>query len=151
MGGEQKRTRQRSVSWKIGNQVTHVATHLFSCVVDPHGCPQLFHFSFEAHGDVEFLPRQTVDLNQLDEKILESFLIDQNINLLCHFAKSPVIGSRATRLSNDVTLPQVPHQFQEPNSGILEGLEGKRSEEHTSELQSHHDLVCRLLLEKKKK
>src|SRR5260221_9409888 len=29
------------------------------------------------------------------------------------------------------------------------GLE--RSEEHTSELQSHSDLVCRLLLEKKKK
>jgi len=27
----------------------------------------------------------------------------------------------------------------------------ERSEEHTSELQSHHDLVCRLLLEKKKK
>src|SRR5438034_4140097 len=27
----------------------------------------------------------------------------------------------------------------------------KRSEEHTSELQSHSDLVCRLLLEKKKK
>src|SRR5260221_9025563 len=31
------------------------------------------------------------------------------------------------------------------NSGV-----GKRSEEHTSELQSHSDLVCRLLLEKKK-
>src|SRR5438034_1701622 len=28
---------------------------------------------------------------------------------------------------------------------------GGRSEEHTSELQSHSDLVCRLLLEKKKK
>src|SRR5438034_3683786 len=27
----------------------------------------------------------------------------------------------------------------------------QRSEEHTSELQSHSDLVCRLLLEKKKK
>src|SRR5438132_7540326 len=27
---------------------------------------------------------------------------------------------------------------------------GGRSEEHTSELQSHSDLVCRLLLEKKK-
>src|SRR5206468_5735891 len=27
---------------------------------------------------------------------------------------------------------------------------GKRSEEHTSELQSRSDLVCRLLLEKKK-
>src|SRR5690349_22158359 len=28
---------------------------------------------------------------------------------------------------------------------------GNRSEEHTSELQSRRDLVCRLLLEKKKK
>src|SRR5260221_10769422 len=28
--------------------------------------------------------------------------------------------------------------------------ERERSEEHTSELQSHSDLVCRLLLEKKK-
>src|SRR5690242_20956687 len=30
-------------------------------------------------------------------------------------------------------------------------LRGGRSEEHTSELQSHVNLVCRLLLEKKKK
>src|SRR5206468_4806416 len=30
-------------------------------------------------------------------------------------------------------------------------LRAKRSEEHTSELQSRSDLVCRLLLEKKKK
>src|SRR5260221_1228239 len=57
--------------------------------------------------------------------------------------------------------------FQENNAGIIQklysevssenGLEHvvhvqkKRSEEHTSELQSHSDLVCRLLLEKKKK
>src|SRR5437773_3714903 len=30
-------------------------------------------------------------------------------------------------------------------------IRARRSEEHTSELQSHHELVCRLLLEKKKK
>src|SRR5688572_30898741 len=30
-------------------------------------------------------------------------------------------------------------------------LDGRRSEEHTSELQSQSNLVCRLLLEKKKK
>src|SRR5437588_1542917 len=29
-------------------------------------------------------------------------------------------------------------------------VDARRSEEHTSELQSHSDLVCRLLLEKKK-
>src|SRR5437667_11657509 len=34
------------------------------------------------------------------------------------------------------------HSFPDPSVS--------RSEEHTSELQSHHDLVCRLLLEKKK-
>src|SRR5258705_7586767 len=33
----------------------------------------------------------------------------------------------------------------------LVGLDGGRSEEHTSELQSLRHLVCRLLLEKKKK
>src|SRR5438034_11440695 len=35
------------------------------------------------------------------------------------------------------------------NPGIARSR--SRSEEHTSELQSHSDLVCRLLLEKKKK
>src|SRR5260221_10827081 len=50
-----------------------------------------------------------------------------------------------------------------PEQGIFDGhghdrwLRGttvynfNRSEEHTSELQSHSDIVCRLLLEKKKK
>src|SRR5690242_21776780 len=33
----------------------------------------------------------------------------------------------------------------------LDALKPGRSEEHTSELQSHVNLVCRLLLEKKKK
>src|SRR5690349_23789246 len=43
-------------------------------------------------------------------------------------------------------------------TGVVGLIEGKnpssrivRSEEHTSELQSRRDLVCRLLLEKKKK
>src|SRR5438034_8639749 len=34
---------------------------------------------------------------------------------------------------------------------VILGVSLVRSEEHTSELQSHSDLVCRLLLEKKKK
>src|SRR5438132_2785079 len=40
-----------------------------------------------------------------------------------------------------------------PRGGAETGRQGRpitqRSEEHTSELQSHSDLVCRLLLEKK--
>src|SRR5260221_8937660 len=42
-----------------------------------------------------------------------------------------------------------------PHMGLTAWVGGRprktRSEEHTSELQSHSDLVCRLLLEKKKK
>src|SRR5947207_10655866 len=45
------------------------------------------------------------------------------------------------------TMPAHSH----PQEQIVHILEGQRSEEHTSELQSHSDLVCRLLLEKKKR
>src|SRR5476649_650659 len=38
-----------------------------------------------------------------------------------------------------------------PPSSATRAIGNRRSEEHTSELQSHSDLVCRLLLEKKKK
>src|SRR5260221_8802916 len=37
-----------------------------------------------------------------------------------------------------------------PDATVISGDMEARSEEHTSELQSHSDLVCRLLLEKKK-
>src|SRR2546429_5815860 len=38
-----------------------------------------------------------------------------------------------------------------PGHGLPQEPRGQRSEEHTSELQSRLHLVCRLLLEKKKK
>src|SRR3989454_8946474 len=41
--------------------------------------------------------------------------------------------------------------FQSNHEGALVDLFHKRSEEHTSELQSPCNLVCRLLLEQKKK
>src|SRR5437773_8405093 len=47
---------------------------------------------------------------------------------------------------------EVPVRRLEAHGGIRVDVTARtRSEEHTSELQSHHDLVCRLLLEKKKK
>src|SRR5437773_3641006 len=77
-------------------------------------------------------------------------------------------SSRRTRPVIRILLPgavftHVGNHAPEPVGGIAPvGLDGAlgcvrvsridrpRSEEHTSELQSHHDLVCRLLLEKKK-
>src|SRR5471032_3687616 len=47
---------------------------------------------------------------------------------------------------------QVPSQVPGQTTGQLSGQQQNqaRSAEHTSELQSHQDIVCRLLLEKKK-
>src|SRR2546427_9631759 len=42
------------------------------------------------------------------------------------------------------------HQANGKGAGPIKPLDGSRSEEHTSELQSQSNLVCRLLLEKKK-
>src|SRR5438034_2347182 len=50
------------------------------------------------------------------------------------------VGSRARPPSSREAVP----------GGAGGQLSEVRSEEHTSELQSHSDLVCRLLLEKKK-
>src|SRR5437667_6468141 len=58
----------------------------------------------------------------------------------------PVLDSVAI-----TTVPEVDLTLPIPQGVGTGELVVIRSEEHTSELQSHHDLVCRLLLEKKKK
>src|SRR5947207_7488899 len=54
-------------------------------------------------------------------------------------------GGRRARVARDARRGRRQHHRGEP---LLDDV--VRSEEHTSELQSHSDLVCRLLLEKKK-
>src|SRR5436190_4239310 len=63
-------------------------------------------------------------------------------------------GRRATRGAEGRHQPERPRrQLHRGGTGQRRAGIGRprsRSEEHTSELQSHSDLVCRLLLEKKK-
>src|SRR5438132_13821761 len=62
-----------------------------------------------------------------------------------HIRRSPTeIGAMLRRLRAHAPRPPSARGLPAPAATI-------RSEEHTSELQSHSDLVCRLLLEKKKK
>src|SRR5438874_10646469 len=76
----------------------------------------------------------------------------------CSWAATPAF-SAATCAANGVLLreprkPQPPAVAQEsvlPCRSVMVMIVLLRSEVHTSELQSRRDLVCRLLLEKKKK
>src|SRR5690242_21001804 len=67
----------------------------------------------------------------------------------CSEAKRKVDGKLTDhRQAGPITLP---NPWPASHRNTLSGFFRVRSEEHTSELQSHVNLVCRLLLEKKKK
>src|SRR5438477_3128918 len=79
---------------------------------------------------------------KVEEEAWSDDRLDFRVRALGQVAAGIVqVGEDSVRL--EVTLPWLLHKFGEVTS--------RRSEEHTSELQSHVNLVCRLLLEKKKK
>src|SRR3712207_8782231 len=61
----------------------------------------------------------------------------------------PICGAIA-EFSGKELIQGEPDASSFPTGGIRATFEARRSEEHTSELQSRQYLVCRLLLEKKK-
>src|SRR5438034_7394796 len=68
------------------------------------------------------------------------------------FPYTTLFRSRTFALSGTAFDSPLPKPLLEFDSGPMQSAQQRRrSEEHTSELQSHSDLVCRLLLEKKKK
>src|SRR5207237_10427945 len=76
---------------------------------------------------------------------------------LSSFGSRALIAHSASSLFREFAAPQGPGSTRHMAGGaaetfVPEGTGGhtSRSEEHTSELQSHLNLVCRLLLEKKK-
>src|SRR5207237_10907359 len=81
--------------------------------------------------------------------------------VFCGFRGLPDLHSFPTRRSSDLTSPAGERQLRENRAAWVRadarragpdpGRSILRSEEHTSELQSHLNIVCRLLLEKKKK
>src|SRR5699024_10005540 len=88
-----------------------------------------------------------------DFNVLENILERKSSTLISSYMRTSLKTLRKH-------LPYIKNSFVCPyNNGRIEGINNKikvlnrvaRSEEHTSELQSRFDLVCRLLLEKKKK
>src|SRR5438034_3066122 len=75
---------------------------------------------------------------------------DKNFRLACELVRNGRLGKLQEIM---VGLPTGPREGPFEPIPVPPNLDWDfyRSEEHTSELQSHSDLVCRLLLEKKKK
>src|SRR5690606_39813795 len=88
-------------------------------------------YTLSLHDALPILRRRMVDLQVLDAVV--------------QLAAAEV---RQIVLEDPMGDPQSPQQVQQ--DAVLQAR-GRRSEEHTSELQSRENLVCRLLLEKKKK
>src|SRR5437667_4553185 len=80
---------------------------------------------------------------QSGDEAIQKSRSEQPDVILMDIVMPGIDGYKATRtISQDEATKHIPV--------IICTSRNQRSEEHTSELQSHHDLVCRLLLEKKK-
>src|SRR5947207_8310766 len=84
--------------------------------------------------------------------LFQSYVVHQAFFFFLMLRRPPISTLFPYRRSSDLNFEQI------GASGIILGQECRssvpppgrgRSEEHTSELQSHSELVCRLLLEKK--
>src|SRR5207248_10750045 len=108
-------------------------SHILSHLIPTSSHLSTFFFSFycsRAHRDLHSFPtRRSSDLS-------EGFMLQGGT-----VTPGPVAGQ--------LTAPRVARAPLSPAEQFHLFL--RRSEEHTSELQSPYDLVCRLLLEKKKK
>src|SRR5207248_11506719 len=104
-----------------------------------HTIPTLL-YSYAHHRHLHSFPtRRSSDLHRLCEQI-QSGAIDQPW-LRGIEQQDNIFADLSTAIE---FLPAPPH------SPAILSAKMLRSEEHTSELQSPYDLVCRLLLEKKK-
>src|SRR5690606_40290033 len=101
---------------------SHATRHVCSLSLQSHGDHQDLHFSLH-----DALPILTINPGEI----------------VCLVGES---GSGKS-LSAGAIMRLLP----EPHVRVTHGTIRLRSEEHTSELQSRENLVCRLLLEKKKK
>ena len=81
MSGKQKRMSPWSSSGKVSDDIAGIPTDLFSGVIDPNFRTKTFHLSLETEGNISLLAGETVDLDELNEEVLESVLIDQKADL----------------------------------------------------------------------
>src|SRR5882762_9200703 len=98
---------------------------------------------------------ERVDIDGNGFSAIGRLALQEILRNLCRVAGVRIEHGRAVSALDELAAADVVIGADGSNSLVRAALqaafEPKRSEEHTSELQSHLNLVCRLLLEKKKK
>src|SRR5207249_9238857 len=80
--------------------------------------------------------------------------MERDVGIVGYLTSTPGVGGTIKSAPEDFVVEEIsspPAVSPEGRYAIAQVRVRNRSEEHTSELQSRFDLVCRLLLEKKKK
>jgi hypothetical protein len=65
----------------VSDEIAGIPADLFSGVIDPNFRAKAFHLSLETEGNISLLARETVDLDEINEEVLKSVLIDQKADL----------------------------------------------------------------------
>src|SRR5256886_12610213 len=95
------------------------------------------------------IPRSVTTASPCSSNMMLSGLMSRcTMPLLCAYARARATCTRICRISAGGSVLRAASTDE---SGLPRRNFMTRSEEHTSELQSQSNLVCRLLLEKKKK
>src|SRR5699024_1602345 len=111
------------------------------------------------HGQITYLNLYLDDLPEEQYLFVNIEVIDNDVVTTEFYLDNPngIDPVLYERIQNHYRNLHLCHRFKENADSVITELENVirssigRSEEHTSELQSRFDLVCRLLLEKKKR
>src|SRR5699024_11964868 len=97
--------------------------------------------------------QETKELNELMKSYIRVHMNEEMAKeVMIHNQLNQIQEKSDKVMSNMQSILNTQGKMLEENAENLQAIliNGHRSEEHTSELQSRFDLVCRLLLEKKK-
>src|SRR5690606_40672651 len=103
----------------------------------------------------EAITSQPLDVARMAVPLLLYFVLMFALSLFAskavglNYAKSTSVAFTASGNNFELAIAVAIGTFGITSGQALAGRDAERSEEHTSELQSREDLVCRLLLEKK--
>src|SRR5438034_5263144 len=134
-----------------------------SCMINPNAAALLKAGIFPApttniaNSVGTFVGGANAPTNLREEVVRIDDNFSSKFSVFGHYIAEQVTQSFATSQWSGDNVPTVGDTFGNPSRiGVIHTTYAisptlLRSEEHTSELQSHSDLVCRLLLEKKKK